>query len=772
MTTLAQNQSFCRPSLLFAFALGVAGLQCCPSLPYFSFSLFLLIFAVVASYKLPKTAVIFALLAGFTYSSLCAHTYLSKRLAIERSGETGVVVVQLIDLPKYDVDQWQFQAKIIESKEFQELTGRKIKLTWYRTNQKIKPGDIWRLQVKLRVPNGVQNPGGFDAEQRALQQNWIAQGYVKDIPEYLGFKSSIDRIRNRLSNQIGQSLPSDHARFVQALSLGDTRYITDEDWELLRRTGITHLIAISGFHVGMVAIFAVFCMRLAYQLLPRFGLALPWPMASAWVSIVASFAYTALAGFAIPTVRTALMITAFMLAKLLYRNLSTVHAVATSLFAILLWDPFSILSAGFWLSFSGVLFLIAYMPHTDSTSKLKPFMRAQWVVSLGLLPLSIGFFQQTTIIGPLVNLIAIPWISLVVVPLSLLGLVFAGFPFMATWFWRGAFWCMQLLWGVLDWLQHIQWSSLLIAQPSIWIVILALLGACLCLLPRKFPSKYLGAVLFVPLLFPHVATIPYHSIRLSVIDVGQGLSVLVRTQHHQLLYDTGAGNASGFSRGSSTLVPALNALQISYLDKVVISHGDNDHAGGLQGLKKSITIGRLEASHLALHEPVFECQQGQSWQWDGVQFSYLWPNKDIAEKTNDRSCVLRIEANGRSVLLTGDISKNSESALLEQYGTALHSDIIVVPHHGSKTSSSMVFLQAVKPKMAIVSSGFQNRFKHPNKTVVDRYHDSGAAVINTVDTGWAELQSTKVGWLWIQRERMDNQKYWHRATPSGSESGY
>jgi competence protein ComEC len=758
--------------MLFAFALGVAGLQLCSTLPPAIFSIFLLIFAVIASYRFSKFAVVFAIFVGFFYSSLFAHSYLANRLSIERSGDTGFAVVQITDLPKYDVDQWQFQATIIESKAFSELTGKKIKLSWYRTNQKLKPGDLWRIHLKLRVPNGVQNPGGFDTEQRALQQAWVAQGYVKDHPKYLGFKKSIDRFRNQLSNQISQSLPLDQARFVQALSLGDTRYITDEDWELLRRTGITHLIAISGFHVGIVALFAVFIMRLAYQLLPRLGLALPWTLASAWVSIISSFAYTALAGFAIPTIRTALMIMAFMLAKLWYRNISTIHALALSIFAILLLDPFSILSPGFWLSFSGVLFLIAFMPATIEPIKVKPFIRAQWVVSLGLLPLSIGFFQQTTIIGPLVNLIAIPWISLVVVPLSLLGLVLAGIPVLATFLWKSAYWCMKILWSLLDWLQNIQWSSLLIAQPSILIVFLALFGACLCLLPRKFPGKYLGIILFLPLLFPSIATIPYQSIRLSVIDVGQGLSVLVRTQNHQLLYDTGAGNANGFSRGSSTIVPALNALQISYLDKVVISHGDNDHAGGLQGLKKLIAIGRLESSSLALHEPAFECQQGQSWQWDGVQFSYLWPSKEKFEKKNDRSCVLKIVANGRSILLTGDISKKSEHALLDYYGSNLQSDIVLVPHHGSKTSSSKEFLHAVKPKIAIVSSGFQNRFKHPNKAVVDRYHDSGAVVVNTVDTGWAEFQSTKAGWLWIKRERIDNLKYWHRATPSGSESGY
>lgn len=769
---LAQNKLFCRPILLFAFGLGVAGLQVCTQLPDPTFSLFLLIFAVLASCKFPRLAVISAVFVGFAYCSLCAHFTLAKRLAIHRSGDTGTAVVEIIDLPKYDVDQWQFQAIILKSKAFPELTGRKIKLSWYRTKQKISPGDVWQFQLKLRVPNGVQNPGGFDSEQRALQLNWVAQGYIKNQAEYLNFHHSIDRFRNQLSNQIARSLPAEKARFVQALGLGDTRYISDNDWEILRRTGITHLIAISGFHVGIVALFAIFCGRVIYRLLPVLGLFAPWPLASAWISICASFAYTALAGFAIPTLRTTLMIVAFMVAKLLYRNISTIHAVALSLLAILLIDPFSILSPGFWLSFSGVLFLIAFMPVANSEGKLKSFMRAQWLVSLGLLPLSIGFFQQTTIIGPFVNMIAIPWISLVVVPLSLLGLLFAGIPTIAILLWQCAYWCMQLFWRVLEMMQNIHWASLLIAQPSIGLVALALIGACLCLLPRSFPAKFLGLFLLLPLLFPKLNAIPYQTMRVSVIDVGQGLSVLVRTQNHQLLFDTGAGNAHGFSRGKSTVVPALNALQIKYLDKVIISHGDNDHAGGLLGLKEAIQIGRIEASQMALNIPAIKCQQGQSWHWDGVKFSYLWPTNHVAEKKNDRSCVLRIDAKGRSVLLTGDISKTSELALVEQYGISLQSEIIVVPHHGSKTSSSPEFLQAVKPKIAIVSSGFQNQFKHPNKSVVSRYNDAGTQLVNTVETGWAELQSSEKGWHWTLRERINHQKYWHREIPLGATAGY
>ena len=762
MTIRAQKLSFCRPSLLFAFGLGVAVLQIFPQIPDLTFSIFLLILCIFVIYRFSKTALFFAAIIGFAYSSLFANAYLLNRLSLEKSGNAGIATVQIIDLPKYDVDQWQFQALVLESDDFSELEGKKIKLSWYRTEQHIITGDIWKLQVKLSIPNGVQNPGGFDSEQRALQQNWVAQGYVKKQAEYLTYKNSIDRYRSRISQQIETALTKGNARFIQALALGDTRAITDQDWEILRRTGITHLIAISGFHVGIVALFAVYCSRLFYKALPRLALTVPWPHTCAWVSIISSFLYTAIAGFAIPTVRTALMIAVLMLAKVLYRHVSSIHAVAISLFFILLWEPFSILSAGFWLSFSGVLLLIAFMPNTNKPNKIIAFIRAQWVVSLGLLPLSIGFFSQTTIIGPLVNLIAIPWISLVVVPMALLGVLFSWIPPLAVLFWNCAYQCMYGFWIVLEYLQKMHWASINIAQVNIITITLAIVGVCLCLLPKSFPAKYLGVFLILPLFFQANEQIPENSIRLSVIDVGQGLSVLVRTKSHQLLYDTGAGNNSGFSRGTSTLVPALNALQIDYLDKVIISHGDNDHYGGLAGLQKSIHINQLEASRNSIKQSFDDCIQGNSWQWDGVRFTYLWPKLEMSNKKNDQSCVLQIEANGKTVLLTGDISKDSEYALIEQYGNQLQSDIVVVPHHGSKTSSSIDFLNMVKPQIAIVSSGFQNRFNHPNQKIVDRYLNFGVNVVNTADLGWIELQSTSSGWQWKHRERTDNKKYWQR----------
>lgn len=764
------RSTICRPFNIAAFALGVAGLQLFPVLPDTSFSVFLLSAALLALLRWPKHAVCAAMCIGLCYASLTAESVLSQRLPLTQSGNTGLTTVEITGLPEREADQWHFQARILSSEDFPGLRGEKIKLSWYRTKENISPGDIWRFRLLLRTPNGVQNPGGFDSEQRALQDRVAAQGYVKEPAGHLADTPSRDGFRNALSGDIGRALPDRQARFVQALALGDTRGLSDADWEVLRSTGITHLIAISGFHVGMVAVFAVFCIRVLYWLWPGIGCRLPRPFADAMVSIIAAWSYTALAGFALPTVRTALMISAFMACRLIHRHCSTAQAVSLSLLAMLLVDPLSILSPGFWLSFAGVLSLVAFMPQEHAQGIVRPFLRAQVAVSLALLPLSIGFFNQTTLIGPLVNLVAIPWISLVVVPLALIGCLFAWVPAVASVFWQVSAWTMQAFWHLLVLFADNDWAGLYTAEPTPAVIALALAGACVSLLPRAVPGRWLGLLLMLPMVAPPAVRIPHAHMRIAMIDVGQGLSVLIRTKHHTLLYDAGAGNGGGFSRGESTVVPALRALQVQRLDKVVISHADNDHAGGLPAIQERMAIAATEASFPL--PGASACRKGSAWTWDGVRFEYLWPEAGQFGSDNDTSCVLRIDARGRSVLLTGDISETAERQLLALYGNRLASEIIVVPHHGSKTSSSADFLRAVSPKVALVSSGFQNRFRHPNRQVVDRYAVLGARPVNSVDSGWAELASGPDGWTWQHRARVDGLRYWNRAAPQQALTGY
>lgn len=762
------------PLHLFAFALGVAVLQRVPALPDAGLCLFLMAVSGFLFCRYPRHGVLPAFVIGMAFAAWTAAGVLAQRLDPAQSGSHGVITVEISDLPQRRQDQWQFEAEVLASADFPGLAGRRVKLAWYRTEALLIPGDIHRFEVMLRTPNGVYNPGGFDAEQRALQKRWAAQGYVREAIAVQRHRLTIDRIRDALSGRIRGRIGDRQARFVSALALGDTRLLDDADWEILRRTGITHLIAISGFHVGMVALAAAWLVFALYRILPGLGLRLPQPKAAAWAAMTAASAYTAFAGFALPTVRTALMIAIVMGCRLLGRRCTVIHSVALSMAAILLWDPLDILAPGFWLSFGGVVLLVAFMPKQNRPGIFRPFLRAQWVASLGLLPLSLGFFGQTTLIGPLVNLLAIPWIGLIVVPLALLGCLSAGIAPVAEVFWRLSAQLMQGLWMLLQWLQALPWSSRILPEAGLPALLFAMLGVCLFLLPRQIPGRWLGVMLMLPMLFPATAVIPEGQLRVAMIDVGQGTSVLVRTRRHALLYDAGPGLPGGFSRGETTVLPALRALNVPRLHRLVISHGDNDHAGGLAAIRAGIAVDRIDASWQALpHDvPYRECLAGRRWQWDGVEFAYLWPVSREDGDDNERSCVLSIKSGSRRVLLAGDIGSAAESRLLERYGAQLNAEILLVPHHGSAGSSSEPFVAAVQPRIALISSGFQNRFKHPRREVVARYESHGAVTVNTVATGWVELAGSPTGWVWTRRSRIDDSRYWLKAVPEPAVSGY
>jgi competence protein ComEC len=765
MTPGASRPACCRPILLFAFTLGAAALQLSPALPHPVFGIILLILSVVAMRRWPSVKIPAVFVIGAAFASLVADYHLSRRLPSNLSGQSGELKVLVTGLPERDGKDWHFEAIVQSSNDFPMLQSEKVKLAWYRSDAKLQTGDLWRFQVKLREPNGVQNPGGFDSEKQALQKHWMAQGYVKNkaaINQRIGTAVSIDGMRERLSAAMAYELGMSNARFVQSLAIGDTRQLSDEDWETLRRTGITHLIAISGFHVGIVSLAASWAMFALYRLLPTLGIFMARPISMAFASIMAAWFYTVMAGFAVPTVRTALMISVFMGSRVLLRHVSVTQAVALSLAAIVVMDTLALLSPGFWLSFSGVILLILFMPKTTRQGSLLPFFRAQWICTIGLLPLTVSCFGQTTVIGPIANMLAIPWISLIVVPLALLGCLFIGLPAISTAIWQLSAYLMDLLFKCLQWAGQLTWSSVNLPEPSIAMTLLAMLGIGLLLLPKGIPGKWLGGLLLLPILWPSAELDQSGRFNIAMIDVGQGLSVLIRTENHNLLYDAGAGKPGVYSRGETVVMPALHASGVGHLDAAVISHGDNDHAGGFPAIREHFSIGSIQASEGALQGEYRRCKAGDAWVWDDVHFRYLWPESELEDSDNDRSCVLQITAGNHSALLAGDISSSVESRLIENYGAVLKSDILLAPHHGSKSSSSRAFLNLVAPDIALVSNGFQNRFGHPNPDVVSRYREQGALLVSTADNGWSELTVTGTGWSWVRRERIDEKRYWMR----------
>lgn len=712
-----------------------------------------------------------SMLFGFAWAALFAHAFMDQRLPGSLSGRDFTVEGRVVGLPQRNKESSRFDF-VIESGSAEAPIGRKLRLGWYSQQApRLNPGSRWHLNVRLKRPRGVLNPGGFDFEKAALFQRIAATGSVREprTSRLLGKGRGVDAWRDELSVAIGLALPGDRARFIQALAVGDTRQLTPDDWETLRATGLTHQIAISGFHVGMVGGFGALLLLGVYRLFPPMGRWLPRPQAAALAALCFALGYTALAGFALPTVRTMLMIAVVLVSRMLRRAQSSRESYALAMIAVLLFDPLSVLAPGFWLSFVGVAWLIWCLPGQRDEGRIRPFLAAQGVAVLGLLPLTVWFFGQASLPGPLANLAGVPVISLVVVPLSLLGLLLQ--PFWAAGAakaWMLAAWVMDWLWTMLE--RIAAWPSAMVWLPeaSLVALLLACIGAFWLLLPRATPGKALAALLFLPLLWPDSHRPSANQVDITVIDVGQGLSVLLRTSHHAMLVDAGPASSRGLDFGEVAVVPTLRALGVTALDTLVISHGDNDHSGGMGAVQRAFPLLRTLGVEGWARPGMGLCQGPQSWHWDGVQFEVLHPPAFFPYLRNDSSCVLRIEAGGRVALLPGDIGKHVEARLLREQGARLAADLLLVPHHGSAGSSSAAFLERVHPRWAIVSAGADNHFRLPHPDVVARYRELGAVVLDTSRTGELEFRLDARGARLRASRRQDQRRYWREPPAVGS----
>jgi len=716
-------------------------------------------------------------LVGLSLASLHGLASLAAQLPADASGREFTIEGRVSGLPLPDIDATRFEFVVTGADaDAAFLAGRKLRLGWYarppETVPEIRPGSQWRLRAKLRAPRGLANPGGFDFERRALEHRIAATGYVVQpaSARLLATGEGLDALRGRLAERIAEAVPDTRARFVAALAVGDTRGLSSHDWEVLRATGLTHLIAISGFHVGLVAGFGALLGQGVYRLLPRLGRRWPRPQGVAAVALVFAAGYTALAGFELPTVRTMLMIAAVLLARLARRPQGLPESLAFALVAILLADPLSMLAPGFWLSFLGVAWLIWCLPQTRDQGLLKPYLQAQGVAVLGLLPLTVWFFSQASPPGPLVNLVGIPWISLGVVPLSLLGL--AASPVSghaAALCWQGAGTLMDWLWQGLEWVAAWPGSLLWLPEPSVSVIALAMAGAFWLLLPRGVPGKTLAALLLLPMLWPALERPRHGEADLLLLDVGQGLALVVRTQHHTLLYDAGPAIPRGLDMGEAVVLPALRARGIHRLDLMVLSHGDNDHAGGAEAVARAMPPRRILAPAGWARPHMQACLAGDGWEWDGVRFTLLHPTPHFPYLRNDSSCVLRIDAAGTSALLTGDIGRHVESRLARLPPGQVGADVLLVPHHGSDTSSSLDFLAAVQPQLGLVPVGHGNRFGLPRPVVLRRYQRYGVELHDTATSGAIDLRLGQRVEL-RQRMRQDRRRYWRDA--GHDRSGY
>jgi competence protein ComEC len=577
---------------------------------------------------------------------------------------------------------------------------------------------------------------------------------------------AIDRTRERVRDRILQALPDDPIRGVLiALAIGDQQAISRAQWTVFTRTGVNHLISISGLHITMVSgvIFAL--VLWGWRRMPAMLAKLAAVKAAAVAGFATALLYALLSGFAVPAQRTVYMLGVMALALLLGLGAWAGHVLAVAVLITVMIDPMCVLAPGFWLSF-GAVALIMYV----SLGRLQPrpwwqnWVHVQWAVTIGLVPCLVAMFQQVSIVSPLANAFAIPLVSLAVVPLTLLGVVIPG-----DWLLQLAAWLMTLCAHCLAWMAALPNAVWQQHAPASWSVLLAVLGVFWLLAPRGVPARRLGLCALLPMLWPVVARPQPGELWVDVLDVGQGLSVTIRTRNHALIYDTGPSFSAETDAGSRIVVPFLRAQGVPRLDGLMVTHNHNDHSGGANAILEAVPVDwvatslPVDAPPIALAPRVMRCFGGQHWEWDGVRFAMLYPrwesyNLDGVSE-NAHSCVLKIDSPYGGILLPADIEQESETELIASSGRQLPADVMVAPHHGSSTSSSASFLSAVGPRLIVIGVGYHNRFGHPKPDVIERYATRKTQVLRTDLDGAIAVKFSERG-IAAEGYRSRYRRYW------------
>ena len=789
-----------------------------------------------------------AICAGFGYAASRAETRLAVALPSGWEGRDIDVVGSIKGLPTRDDKGARFLFQIESADAPIAAFPRVIQLSWIAEDSPppaLEPGARWQLTVRLKRPHGNANFGVRDAEANLLARNVRATGYVSTPATAVrlpgrarGVSVTVDRWRAALRARIGAVLAdAPHRGIVVALAIGAQDEVSAVDWQLMRGTGTSHLVAISGLHIGFVAGLAGWLAASVWRHSGFIGrnwpLRLPAPIVAVTAGALFAAMHAALAGFNVPAQRALWMAGVIALAFISGRSLARSAVLAWALGLVLLVDPWAVVSAGFWLSFcavAAILFATSGQPrvqqheqHRDEEggdvaatrlarwrtamrrrvrafgARLRSAAHVQFAVTVALAPLTVYWFAQIPLIGPLANAFAIPWVSLLVTPAVLAG-VALPVPFDAYAF-HAAHALLECLAAALRMLSGPAWTLWRLPQPDPWALAAAALGVLWCLAPRGWPLRWAAPLTWLPLLMPAPPGPPPGSVRLTALDVGQGTSVLVETAHHALLFDTGPGPESTHA-GERVVVPFLQSHGVTALDTLIISHADSDHSGGAPAVLDAIEVRQMVAALAPSHAlwasarqhgaSTLPCAAGQRWQWDGVEFAMLWPDAGpLQGKPNAHCCVLRVsaapatargsaggfqtEVPRTAALLAADIEAPVERVLLARDRDALRAQVLVVPHHGSKTSSTEPFLDSIEPLIALFQVGYRNRFHHPNAGVFERYKarqielarsDTDGAVRVDLDPGINPGISPQTGpdmkgaTLTLERYRDTRRRYW------------
>ena len=787
---------------ILAFFLGLLTTQIFSHLP--QLNAWLIIPFLVLAWRFPRLRFMMFFMVGLIWMTKTAQDVLAQKLPQELEGQDVLMMGTILDIPRqhnyFQHPSWTFDfvpIQVVFQNQIKHFEGL-VRLSWTsHPPHALRPGQRWKFTARLKRPHSFLNPGTPDYSGKLFRQSIQALGSVRSQKEQLLLSTPVFHINNfryHLAETIQATLgkkPS--TAIIIALAIGEDQWISPEQWDIFRKTGTIHLMAISGLHVGFITLLSFWLARRFWGYCGQAALWCPTHYFALWVSILSTFCYALLAGFSVPTQRTFIMISTALFMEIgLARQTTLSQILAVALLAVLLWDPFAIMDVGFWLSFGVVIFLVYVFSHrhqsfspgflryirmvtfiwalTSPHSKVPffffpiflkclRFSQECWAATLGLFPLSILFAIPFSIASLIANLIAIPVITFGVVPFTLLGSLFIDqLPILGNFFLHSSAYLFEILWPLLVWLGNI-FKSHEIPIPPLWVGLVALGGTFILFLPRGFPARWIGFFGFLPLFFLPIPHPRQGEIWFTLLDVGQGLSAFIRTEHHTLIYDTGPKFSERFDAGQ-ILVPFLRSQGIDTIDTLLLSHQDQDHIGGTQSLLNSFFVQDILTSSSLAFPRSRACHAGQFWHWDNVDFHILHPPvHDYFSNSNHRSCVLKVSTMTGSILLSGDIEKPIERSLIKR--SSVHADILIVPHHGSRSSSTEAFIDAVKPKVALFSSGYQNRFHHPHPEVVQRYHRHHIQTWNTAQQGAISFRITQEGISPPQFARQELRRFWH-----------
>jgi len=783
-------------------------------------------------YKEFTLTILFILLfcSGIVYTSIFASQKLATRLDESLVGQSLLVSGVVSNIP---VANGHVQRFIFDVDDLQVLTSdsqqsldydsgssfpNRLRLNWYY-GKVVNTSERWQFEVRLKPPHGFMNPAGFDYESWLFQQGIDATGYIRksDFNKQLNHSSAeslagiVNRLREKISQFINvishkrisdeQSINSDYnsLALIKALAIGEKSSISNKQWQVLTSTGTSHLMAISGLHVGLAALFAYVLTR---RIVPsHVAKRVPIQHVSLVVGLLVALLYALIAGLSIPTQRAIIMLSVLSMMLLIRHNHRPVDALGFALMAILLVDPLAVLAVGFWFSFAAVavIFLSISSPSTQAQmatvpvwdkifSILKQWIRLQLTISLFLLPLSLFMFQQVSIISPVANFLLIPYVSFLVVPVVLLALVFTFLsPIIAEYLYTLAANMIDFIWPALHYLSNLPYALwingevgflVLISATIVLFIVFFIINGTLFNVIKKCNKRNKKIIILISCITTILFTLSFlvtdksdlssGEYSITILDVGQGSAAVLQTKNHVMVFDTGAKFSDKLDAGSSVIVPYLRSQGMKSLDYLIVSHGDNDHIGGAQAIIDSystvIVLGQdLESLQTEAKQ---NCYDGFNWQWDGVGFEILSPEDNKQRplqvvKRNNRSCVLRVSSEFGSVLFPGDAERKVEKRLLALHGKQLVSDVLIVPHHGSNTSSSSSFIDAVNPAIAIFSVGYKNRYKLPNKKVLSRYMLKNIKLVETAKSGAITIQFTDESELDVVEHRRNSTKYWN-----------